>query len=125
YPTSVNLDASTFVKGASAIFAKRRAISVFPTPVAPIKRMLLGIISLRKSLGTFILLHLFRSAIETFLLASFCPMIYLSSSATISRGVKYLFPSIMYFTFYVIYLLLIILLRSLVKVKLSVPPATW
>ena len=42
YPTSVNFDASTFRKGASASFARRRAISVLPTPVGPIMRMFLG-----------------------------------------------------------------------------------
>jgi len=41
-PTSVYFVASTFMKGALARLARRRAISVFPTPVAPIMRMFLG-----------------------------------------------------------------------------------
>ena len=35
YPTSVNLEASTFRNGELASFASRRAISVLPTPVGP------------------------------------------------------------------------------------------
>ncbi len=45
YPTSVNLVASTFTKGALTSLAKRRAISVFPTPVGPFIIIFLGVIS--------------------------------------------------------------------------------
>ena len=45
YPTSVNLVASTFTKGASANFARRRDISVLPQPVGPTIRIFLGTIS--------------------------------------------------------------------------------
>ena len=48
---AVNLEASTLTKGAPASRARRRAISVFPTPVGPIMRMLLGRISSRISSG--------------------------------------------------------------------------
>ena len=71
YPTSVNLDASTFTKGASAILASLRAISVLPTPVAPIIKMLLGMISVFRSPSTFIRLQRLRKAIATFFFASF------------------------------------------------------
>ena len=49
YPTSVNLVASTLMKGAPASLASRRAISVLPTPVGPIIRMFFGDISVRSS----------------------------------------------------------------------------
>ena len=49
YPTSVNLVASTLTNGAAASRASRRAISVLPTPVGPIIRMFLGMISSRRS----------------------------------------------------------------------------
>ena len=45
YPTSVNFEASTFTNGASTRRARRRAISVLPTPVGPIMRMFFGIVS--------------------------------------------------------------------------------
>ncbi len=45
YPTSVNFVASTLRKGALASFARRRAISVLPTPVGPIMRMFFGVTS--------------------------------------------------------------------------------
>ena len=54
YPTSVNLVASTFTKGAPARRARRRAISVFPTPVGPIMRMFLGVTSRAISGGSFL-----------------------------------------------------------------------
>ena len=88
YPTSVNFDASTFTNGACAIFAKRLAISVLPTPVVPIIRILLGIISDRISSSAFIRLQRFLKAIATFFFASSWPMIYLSSSSTICLGVR-------------------------------------
>src|SRR3989442_15550242 len=53
YPTSVNFDASTLRKGAPARRARRRAISVFPTPVGPIMMMLFGRISSRISSGAW------------------------------------------------------------------------
>ena len=40
------------MKGASANFARRRAISVLPTPVGPIIKMFLGVISWRKGSAT-------------------------------------------------------------------------
>ena len=70
YPTSVNLVASTFIKGASANLAKRRAISVFPTPVGPIIRIFFGCTSSRTVSSSCCLLQRFRSAIATALLAS-------------------------------------------------------
>src|SRR5882762_336504 len=53
YPTSVNFDASTLRNGAPASRARRRAISVFPTPVGPIMMMLFGMISSRMSSGVW------------------------------------------------------------------------
>ena len=52
YPTSVYFVASTLTNGAPASVAKRRAISVLPTPVGPIIRMFLGTISPRISSAT-------------------------------------------------------------------------
>src|SRR5438093_13666796 len=40
------------MKGASARRARRRAISVLPTPVGPIMRMFLGVISCRRGSAT-------------------------------------------------------------------------
>jgi ribosome-binding ATPase YchF (GTP1/OBG family) len=45
YPTSVNFEASTFTKGAFTRVANRLDISVFPTPVEPMRIILLGLIS--------------------------------------------------------------------------------
>ena len=69
YPTSVNLVASTLIKGASASFANLRAISVFPTPVGPIIRIFFGRISSLRAPLTCCLRHLFLSAIATAFLA--------------------------------------------------------
>ncbi len=80
YPTSVNLVASILMKGASASLARRLAISVFPTPVGPIIRMFFGVISCRSDSGTCCLRQRFLSAIATARLASFWPMMCLSSS---------------------------------------------
>ncbi len=80
YPTSVNLVASIFINGALASLAKRRAISVFPTPVGPIIKIFFGVISFRKSSLTCIRRQRFLKAIATDFLASFCPMICLSNS---------------------------------------------
>ncbi len=88
YPTSVNFEASTFTKGAPARRARRRAISVFPTPVGPIMMMLLGTISSRRSSGTRWRRHRLRRAMATAFFAASCPTMYLSSSATICRGVS-------------------------------------
>jgi hypothetical protein len=73
YPTSVNFDASTLMKGACASFARRREISVFPTPVGPIMMMFLGAISSRNGSGTCMRRHRLRSAMATARLASRCP----------------------------------------------------
>ena len=71
YPTSVNLVASTLMKGAEASFASRRAISVLPTPVGPIMRIFFGEISALRSSSSCNRRHLFRSAIATARLAPF------------------------------------------------------
>src|SRR5699024_1505178 len=77
------------MKGASASRARRREISVLPTPVGPISRILLGRISSRISSSAFMRRQRLRSAIATERFASFCPIIYLSSSSTTCRGVKF------------------------------------
>src|SRR5690606_18409190 len=64
------------------------AISVFPTPVGPIMSMFFGAISSLSSGETRWRRQRFLSAIDTARLALFWPMIYLSSSETISLGVK-------------------------------------
>ena len=87
YPTSVNLVASILMNGAPARRARRRAISVFPTPVGPIIRMFFGVISARISSPTCIRRQRLRSAIATARFASACPTMCLSSSWTISLGV--------------------------------------
>ena len=88
YPTSVNFEASIFRNGEFVSFASRRAISVFPTPVGPIMMMFLGMISSARSGVSFCRRIRLRSAIATARFAAFCPTTYLSSSATISRGVS-------------------------------------
>ncbi len=87
YPTSVYFVASTLRNGAPQSFERRRAISVFPTPVGPIMMMFFGATSSRSSSGRRCLRILLRSAMATAFFAFSCPMMYLSSSATISRGV--------------------------------------
>src|SRR6185312_13593139 len=87
-PTSVNLVASTFTNGAFASVARRRAISVLPTPVGPIIRMFLGVTSLRNAGSSCIRRQRSRSAIATARLALCWPMMKRSSSLTISRGVN-------------------------------------
>src|SRR5688572_14174676 len=87
YPTSVNFVASTLMNGACASFASRRAISVLPTPVGPIIRMFFGVISLRSGSLICARRQRLRSAIATARFASCWPMMCLSSSSTISRGV--------------------------------------
>src|ERR1700712_5739005 len=88
YPTSVNLVASTLMKGAPASFASRRAISVLPTPVGPIIRIFFGSTSSRSEPVSCSLRQRFRSAMETARLASAWPTMKRSSSETISRGGK-------------------------------------
>ena len=88
YPTSVNFEASTFTKGAAASLESLLEISVLPTPVGPIKIILLGRISSRRTSSICCLRHRFLNAIATARLASVCPMIYLSSSSTILLGVN-------------------------------------
>jgi hypothetical protein len=75
------------MKGAFASLRSRRAISVLPTPVGPIMRMFLGVISVRSGSGTCERRQRLRSAIATARFASACPTMYLSSSWTISAGV--------------------------------------
>src|SRR3974390_1365042 len=76
------------MNGASARRARRRAISVFPTPVGPIIRMFFGVISWRSGSATCCRRQRLRSAIATARLAASWPMMCLSSSWTISRGVS-------------------------------------
>src|SRR5687767_3622395 len=75
------------MKGASASRARRRAISVLPTPVGPIIRMFFGVISVRIGSATCWRRQRLRSAIATARFARPCPTMYLSSSCTISGGV--------------------------------------
>jgi len=51
--------------GAPESFARRREISVFPTPVGPIMMMFFGAISSRRSSGTCWRRQRLRSAIAT------------------------------------------------------------
>mmetsp|Transcript_50171 Transcript_50171/g.130631 ORF Transcript_50171/g.130631 Transcript_50171/m.130631 type:complete len:231 (-) Transcript_50171:271-963(-) len=74
-PTSVNFVASTLIKGALAILASFRAISVLPTPVGPIMRMFLGMMSSLSGDATRCLRHLLRIATATARFASACPTI--------------------------------------------------
>src|SRR2546421_413072 len=75
------------MNGASASLARRRAISVLPTPVGPIIRMFFGVISWRSGSATCWRRQRLRSAIATARFALPCPTMYLSSSCTISCGV--------------------------------------
>ncbi len=84
----MNLLASIFRKGEEVSLARRREISVLPTPVGPIMRMFLGAISSARSGGSLRRRKRLRRAMATAFLAAFWPMMYLSSSATISRGVS-------------------------------------
>ena len=88
YPTSVNRDASTFRNGDCASFARRRAISVLPTPVGPIIRMFLGATSSAISGGSWRRRRRLRNAMATARFARCWPTTYLSSSATIWRGLE-------------------------------------
>ncbi len=76
------------MKGDCASRARRRAISVLPTPVGPIIRMFFGATSSAMSGESFWRRIRLRSAMATARLALCCPTTYLSSSATICRGVS-------------------------------------
>ena len=65
YPTSVNFVASILINGALASLARRRAISVLPTPVGPIIKIFLGVISSRNVPEICWRRHRLRSAIAT------------------------------------------------------------
>jgi hypothetical protein len=69
----VNFDASTFTNGAPARRARRRATSVFPTPVGPIMMMLYGVISSRMSSGACERRQRFRMAMATAFFAASWP----------------------------------------------------
>src|SRR5690606_19684185 len=75
------------MNGAFASFARRRAISVLPTPVGPIIKMFFGVISECRGSAICARRQRLRNAIATASFASFCPTMCLSSSSTISRGV--------------------------------------
>ena len=90
YPISVNFVASTLEKGESVKLASRLAISVFPTPVGPIRIIFFGAISSLRSSGTCFRLQRFLNATATERFASFCPIIYLSNSITVSDGLRLL-----------------------------------
>src|ERR1700761_6476766 len=81
------------MNGASASLARRRAISVLPTPVGPIIRMFFGVISWRSGSATCWRRQRLRSATATAFLARAWPMMCLSSSETISAGVIVLMVS--------------------------------
>src|SRR5881398_3239954 len=75
------------MNGASARRARRRAISVLPTPVGPIMRMFFGVISPRMPSSTCCRRQRLRSAIATDRFAAAWPTMWRSSSETISCGV--------------------------------------
>src|SRR5262244_2720354 len=76
------------MNGAPASRAKRREISVLPTPVGPIIRMFFGSTSSRSFSSSCRRRQRLRSAIATARLASPWPTMKRSSSETISRGEK-------------------------------------
>src|ERR1043165_5156164 len=76
------------MNGDCASRASRRAISVLPTPVGPIMRMFFGATSSARSGVKRCRRYRLRNAIATASLALACRTTYLSSSATISRGVR-------------------------------------
>jgi hypothetical protein len=71
----VTFDASTLMNGAPASRARRRATSVFPTPVGPIMMMLYGVISSRMSSGAWARRQRLRTAIATAFFAASWPTI--------------------------------------------------
>src|ERR1700690_1159020 len=75
------------MNGACASLARRRAISVLPTPVGPIMRMFFGVISPRMDSSTCWRRQRLRKAIATARLAPAWPTMCRSSSETISCGV--------------------------------------
>src|SRR5438445_5630578 len=75
------------MNGASASLARRRAISVLPTPVGPIIRMFFGVISPRIFSSTCWRRQRLRNAIATARFALDWPTMWRSSSETISWGV--------------------------------------
>src|SRR5262245_38970888 len=75
------------MNGARASLARRRAISVLPTPVGPIIRMFFGVISARRLSVTCMRRQRLRKAMATARFAALCPTMCLSSSCTISLGV--------------------------------------
>ncbi len=66
--------ASTLRNGAPHSRDRRRAISVFPTPVGPIMMMFLGATSSRSSSGSFCRRERLRRAIATAFFAFSWPM---------------------------------------------------
>src|SRR5260221_10185028 len=76
------------MNGERVSLARRRAISVFPTPVGPIMMMFFGAISSRSSGASCCRRQRLRRAMATARLAAFWPTMYLSSSRTISFGVS-------------------------------------
>jgi ammonia channel protein AmtB len=70
----VNFDASTLTNGAPASLARRRAISVLPLPVGPMRMMLFAVISPRIASGAFCRRQRLRMAMATAFFASVCPM---------------------------------------------------
>jgi hypothetical protein len=74
----VNFEASTFRNGELDIRARRRAISVLPTPVDPIMIMFFGITSAARSGASFLRRTRLRRAIATARFAAFCPTTCLS-----------------------------------------------
>ena len=86
YPTSVNFVASTFINGACANFESLLEISVLPIPVGPIIKIFFGRTSSLISSGNCWRRQRFLNAMATDFFASSWPIIYLSSSETISLG---------------------------------------
>src|SRR5438309_2226399 len=76
------------MNGHPASRARRRAISVFPTPVGPIIRMFFGVTSSIRSAANRRRRQRLRRAMATARLASAWPTTKRSSSETISRGVN-------------------------------------
>ncbi len=70
----MNFVASTLMKGDEVSLARRRAISVLPTPVGPIMRMFLGRTSWRSSSLRRRRRTRLRSAMATERFAPACPM---------------------------------------------------
>ncbi len=76
------------MNGALVSDASLRAISVFPTPVGPIMMIFFGDTSCLSPSANCCRLHRLRMATATARFASPWPMMYLSNSATIWRGVS-------------------------------------